>query len=177
MSQSDLDKLFGAGYKLRTLKELSQPGQFAANETIKIVGPKNEYANIRIIGPVRNQTQLEITITDSFFLGIKIPPILESGNYNESFGGLKIIGPRGEIGLEKGIIVAQRHLHISPDEAKELKVRHHDLISIKTTGVRSIIFNNVMVRSLENVDKLSFQLDTDEANAAEIKTGDFGEII
>lgn len=177
LSQKDLEILFGVGYKLRAYKELSQIGEFAAKETVSIIGPKNKITNVRIIGPVRNETQLEITITDSYFLGITPPPVLISGDLKKSAGGLRIIGPKNRIDLKKGIMAAQRHLHISSDEAKKIGIKHFDKISIKSTGVRSIIFNNVIVRSRPNKDKLSFQLDTDEANSAGILFGDVGEII
>lgn len=176
LSQCDLDILFGRGYKLRTYIELSQPGEFAAKESITIRGPKSKYTNVRIIGPLRDETQLEISISDSYYLGIFTPPVLVSGDLKKSAGGINIIGPKGEINLKKGVIIAKRHLHISPVMAKKLNLKHLDLISIKTTSVRSIIFNNVVVRSRPNKDKLSFQIDTDEANAAGIKKGDWGEV-
>lgn len=177
LSQKDLDVLFGENYALQKEKDLSQPGQFASKETITIEGPKATIERVRIIAPVRAQTQLEISITDSYALGVSITKPNLSGDLDDSVGDIKIIGPAGEVKLDKGVIVAKRHLHIEPELAKKLNIRYGDEISIETYGDRSIIFNNVIVRSTENVDALSFQLDTDEANAAGIKNGDLGELI
>lgn len=176
LSQADVNILFGKNYQLNSLKPVSQPGQFATKETAKVVGPKGVYEKVRIVGPVRPDTQVELSITDCFYLGIQ-PKILVSGDIENSVGGLKLIGPAGEVELRKGVLVAKRHLHISPSEAEDLKLKHLDVISIQTTGQRSVIFNNVVVRSRAGVDKLAMHIDTDEANAAGIKSGDFGEII
>jgi len=177
LSQTDLDKLFGNNYQLTVLKKISQVNQFAACETITIKGPRNTIFNVRIVGPLRAQTQLEITITDSYFLGIVPPPILLSGQLEKSSGGLTICGPKGEVKLNRGVIVNQRHLHIEPEKAKLLNIKDNQIVSIKTTGTRPIIFQNIIVRSNKNKDNLSFQIDTDEANAAGIKSGDYGEIV
>lgn len=177
LSQQDLDILFGKNYQLQKEKDLLQPRQFAAKETVKIIGKKNSFDNVRIIGPVRSQTQLEITITDSYFLGINPPGVKISGDLADSTGGLEIVGKIEKIKLEKGIIVAKRHLHIEPDKAKKINIKDGDEISIEIIGIRSVIFNQVVVRSKADIDALSFQLDTDEANASGVKTGDFGEIV
>jgi propanediol utilization protein len=174
LSQSDLEILFGKNHKLQKLKDLSQPGQFAARETIKLVGPKGEIDNVRIIGPQRARSQVEISKTDGFILGIVPPPRL-SGDVVGS-PGIKIVGPKGEVNLVEGLIIAKRHLHISLDEAKNLKVKHGDLISIKVEGERGVIFNNVVVRVDKNF-RLACQLDTDEANAAGVKQGYFGWLV
>lgn len=176
LSQNDADIIFGTNYIFTNLNNLSQPKQFATTETVDIIGPKKTISNVRIIAPVRSNTQLEISVTDSFTLGIKQPNVLLSGHLKNSSGGIIIKGPKGEINLKNGVIVAKRHLHIDPNTAKNLNISSGDIVSIKTQGERSIIFENVVVRSSEN-DKLSFQLDTDEANAANVKNGDKGIII
>ena len=110
LSQKDLDTLFGEGYKLSKMKDMKQPGQFATNEKLDIVGPKGKFSGVRIIGPVRKETQVEISITDSFKLGLT-PPIRQSGDL-EGTPGIKIVGPKGEIEIPRGVIVAGRHIHM-----------------------------------------------------------------
>ena len=175
LSQTDLEKLFGYGFTLTKKNDLSQSGQFAANETISIAGEKGEIKNVRIIGPVRDDTQLEISITDSYALGMETPSVRVSGDITNSGKGLKIAGPNGQLDLSNGIIIAQRHLHIEPEKAKEFGIKDGDFLDIKIDGIRSLIFKNVIVRSRANADKFSFQIDTDEANAAGVKTGSEGE--
>lgn len=176
LSDLDCQKLFGST-NLKTKKSLSQPNQFAAEETVKIVGPKSEIADVRIIGPNRERSQLEISITDAFNLGITIPAVLVSGMLDNSAGGLKIVGKSGEIMLNRGVIVAARHLHISPEEAEQFNIKDNMTIKIQAGTTRKVIFDNVIVRSRKNIDKLSFQIDTDEANAAGVKNGDQAVII
>jgi len=175
LSQVDADILFGKNYRLNSMKTISQPGQFATEEEIKIIGPKGAYEKVRIVGPIREDTQVELSITDCFHLGIK-PKVLISGDIENSVGGLKIIVPAGEVKLKKGVLVAKRHLHISPSEAEELNLKHLDKISVKVEGERSVVFNNVVVRSREGIDKQAMHIDTDEANAAHVKPGDMVEI-
>lgn len=176
LSKKDLEILFGKNYQLKLAKKLSQPNQFAAEEAVVIKSSKNFIERIRIVGPIRLQTQVEITLSDCRHLGINAP-VKVSGDLEDSAGKIILQGSRGEINLEKGAIVAQRHLHIEPELASNLKLKNGSLISIKTRGARSLVFNNVIVRSRENEDSLSFQLDTDEANAAGVKSGDFGELL
>jgi len=176
LSQTDFEILFGPLYALQIERLISQPNQFACEETVQVIGPKNSFPSVRIIGPIRATTQLEITITDGYWLGIH-PSVAVSGELFHSIGGVDIIGPKGKITLAKGVIVAQRHLHIEPSLAKQWQLKSGDLVSIKTRGTRSVIFGNVKVRSLDEVDSLSFMIDTDEANAAGIKPGDKGEIV
>lgn len=169
-------KLFGVGAKLHLYRYLSQPGQYAARETLRVVTPHGSFQHIRIIGPCRDYLQLEISKTDAYRLGID-PPVCVSGDLEESVGGVELIGQKSRIRIRKGVIIAQRHLHISPDEAIKLKVKQGSLISIKTRGQRALTFHNVYVRSREGIDELAFQLDTDEANAAGVKQGELGEIV
>lgn len=177
LSQEHVNILFGDNYNFVKERDLSQIGQFATKETLTIKGPKSIIENVRIIAPIREETQLEISMTDAYSLGVNIGKPTLSGDLKHSVGGIEIVGLHGKVILDKGVIVAQRHLHIQPQLANELNIKNNDKISIKTYGERSLIFNNVIVRSHENVDFLSFQIDTDEANAAGLRNGDFGEIV
>jgi putative phosphotransacetylase len=175
LSQADLEKLFGARYVLKKLKNLSQEGEFAAEETVTLVGPKRKLENLRIVGPVRPATQVELAYTDAFFLGIDAPLRL-SGDVAGS-AGAKIIGPAGEVDLVEGIIIAKRHLHINQKEANELGLKSDALVKVKLTGERGLIFDNVVVR-IKPTFHASVHVDTDEANACGCgKVCSFGELI
>jgi putative phosphotransacetylase len=176
VSKEDLEKLFGPEYALNVQRKISQPGQFAAQESVKIIGPKGILPTVRIIGPVREQTQLELSITDGFLLGIH-PTVKVSGELEGSVGDVTLVGPGGSIEMKQGVIVAQRHLHLSPTQAAKFGLKHLDIVSVKVSGQRALVFNNVVVRSREGVDELSFMIDTDEANAAGVRQGEFGELI
>ncbi|MBN1325475.1 phosphate propanoyltransferase [Candidatus Falkowbacteria bacterium] len=174
LSQKDLEKLFGKGYKLNVLNEISQPDQFAAEEEIKIVGRKGEM-KLRVVGPVRERTQVELPATDCYrFLGIE-PVLRVSGDIKGTPGAL-LIGPKGRVTIKEGVIVAQRHLHVSEKEAKELGVKNGDIISVKVDGVRALTFDKVIVRSGKG-HKKSFQIDTDEGNACGWMPGMTGELV
>jgi len=173
LSKKDLGKLFGKGYKPKVLKIISQPGQFAAKEEIKIQGPKGEL-KVRIVGPLRKETQIELAATDCYKLGLK-PVLRVSGNIKGTPGAI-LIGPKGKIKIKQGVIVAQRHLHLAPNEAKSLKLKSGNLVSVKIKGSRGLIFDNVIVRSGAG-HKKSFQLDTDEGNACGWMPGIKGELI
>ena len=170
----DIEILFSKGARLTKLKDLSQPGQFAANEIITLVGPKGRMEKVRVLGPVRKETQVEVSRTDSYTLGIK-PPVRISGNVKGS-SGIRIIGPKGEIELREGVIIAQRHIHMSPDEARSFGVKDGDIVRVQVPGKRALIFNNVMIRS-GPTHRLDFHIDIDEANAAGLSQGDLVEII
>ncbi len=176
LSQEDLDKLFGENYKLQISKELSQPGQFAAEETVDLKTDKAELKNVRILGPVRSLTQIELSKTEARLLGI--PATYHDSEELELAGtpGVEVVGPQGSIMLNKGVILAWRHLHVSPREAEELGIKDGELIKIETDGPRGLIFKNVLVR-VNDKYRLSFQLDTDEGNAAGVEAGDMGKII
>jgi putative phosphotransacetylase len=174
ISQADLETIFGSGYKLTPMKDLSQPAQFAAEECIMVIGPKGSLEKVRILGPVRPATQVEVSTTDCFKLGIK-PVVRDSGD-TAGTPGCVIVGPKGAVTLKEGVIVASRHLHISDKDAEKFGLKDMDRISIKSNGPKSVIFNNVLVRA-SNKFALDFHLDTDEANAAGIKNGDMVEII
>lgn len=169
LSQDHVDILFGVGYQLRSMKPLVQPGQFACQETLTIVGPKGKVANVRVLGPVRSQTQVEISRTDAFSLGIK-PPVRDSGKLAET-PGCVLIGPLGSVKLDQGVILASRHLHCSVSEAKKLSLEDGDRVNVLAVGERSVVFNNVLVRCSDDMS-LEFHLDTDEANACLLASGD-----
>jgi putative phosphotransacetylase len=174
VTQTDLETLFGKGYQLTPTKDLSQPGQFACEETVNLIGPKSTISKVRILGPVRSATQVEISRTDSFPLGIA-PPVRDSGSISGS-AGVTIEGPKGRVELKEGVIIAQRHLHLHTNQAKELGLKDKALISVKFDGERGVVFNNVLVRVSPKFAK-DLHLDTDEANAAGLKNGDLGTII
>ncbi|WP_034680856.1 phosphate propanoyltransferase [Caldalkalibacillus mannanilyticus] len=174
LSRQHLDQLFGEGYELTEFKPLSQPGQFAAEEMVTLVGPKGEIGKVRILGPTRSKTQIEISKTDSFVLGVK-PPIRDSGDI-EGSPGVTVIGPKGKVELEKGVIIAKRHVHFHPDDAERFGLKDGEHIRIKTTGERALIFDQVMVR-VNPKYALDCHLDVDEGNAAGLKTGDMVEIV
>ncbi len=174
VSQADLETLFGKGYQLTQMKALSQPGQYAAEELVLLVGPKSSIEKCRILGPVRPSTQVEVSLTDCFKLGVK-PFVRDSGN-TAGTPGCVLVGPKGSVILREGVIVAARHIHLSTAEASKFGLKDMDRISIKSSGTRSVVFNNVLVRVSDKF-ALDFHLDTDEANAAGIKNGDMVEIV
>ncbi|MBL0388479.1 phosphate propanoyltransferase [Tumebacillus sp. ITR2] len=174
LSQEHLTALFGAGAQLHPKKALSQPGQYASEETVDLQGPRGKIERVRVLGPVRPETQLEVSKTDLLKLGMQAP-VRESGQI-EGSPGLTIIGPQGQVQLEKGVIVAKRHVHFSPDEARRYGVRDGQFLTLRTSGERGLIFEHVSARVSPKY-KLDFHLDTDEANAAGVQTGDEAEVI
>lgn len=174
LSEQDLAALFGPGHKLTPYKELVQPGQYAAHEQVDLVGPKGSFKNIRIIGPTRPQTQVEISKTDARALGIE-PPVRESGKL-EGSPGIKLVGPRGEVQLQSGAIVALRHIHLSPTQATDAGLKDKDLVDVKTYGTRPLVFEDVLIRSGDGHFR-EFHIDTDEANAAGLANSDEVEIV
>jgi putative phosphotransacetylase len=178
LSKKDLEKLFGESYELKVRKQLTQPSDFACQETISIAIANKEDScileNIRIVGPVRKETQVEISLTDAFKLGIVVP-IRLSGDLAGS-SPVKIIGPAGQVELEKGLIIAKRHIHCSEKEAKELGLKNSQIVSAGVEGERKTTFYNIVVRTGKNY-KLCLHLDTDEGNAAGINKIGEGEIL
>lgn len=174
LSISDIHVLFGENYELTPLRQLSQSGQFAAKEQVTLLGPKGLLQNVRVLGPARGETQVEISITDGFQLGIH-PEIRLSGSI-EGTPGLTLIGPKGCVTLQKGVIVAQRHVHMSPDNASKFGVNQGETLWLQTLGERSVIFTDVVVRVDPNY-QLDFHVDLDEGNAAGLKTGDQVKVV
>jgi len=174
LSEEHVDILFGKDYKLTKLKDLSQPGQFASNEKVDVVGPKGTIKGVRVLGPTRPSTQLEISLADGFILGIN-PPIKDSGDIAGS-PGFKLVGPKGEVELTEGVIAAARHIHMGIEDAKRFDVVDKERVKIKTPGERSLVFENVLVRVNEAYD-LEMHVDVDEGNAASVKNGDMVELI
>ena len=174
LSREDVEKLFGAGYELKKLRDLSQPGQFACQETLTFEGPKGRLENLRVLGPERKETQVELSVTDCFKAGVK-PVVRMSGELENTPGG-KLIGPAGEADLKKGVIVAERHLHMSGPQAEAYGLKNGDVVKIRKEGARPVVFEGVKVRC-GNGHELEVHLDTDEANAALIKNGDLMEIV
>ena len=175
ISKEHLAILFGADAELTVKKELSQPGQFACNERVTIVGPKGEMANVSILGPTRPETQVELSRTDTRKVGIDAP-IRESGQL-EGTPGCKLIGPKGEVELTKGVIVAKRHAHIPPDVAEQWGIKDQQIVSLKVgDNERSLIFGDVVARVSASTG-LAVHIDTDEANAAGLNGAVEGEII
>jgi len=169
ITQKDLEKLYGSGYKLSKKKDLAQPGEFAANEVVTLVGPRlRSIENVRILGPVRDHTQVEVSQTDAFTLGIN-PPVRRSGNI-EGSESLTIVGPEGAITLKDGVIRANRHIHMPPAEAEKMNVKDDETVSVEIPGKKSVILRNVQVRVKEGW-VLQMHLDTDDANAADVQCG------
>ena len=173
LSDADLAALFGAGYKLTIKKELKQPDQYAAEETVDISGPKGTIKGVRVLGPTRKETQVELAATDARGIGVELP-VRESGVLDGS-PGLKLTGPKGEVNLAKGAIIALRHIHVSPSQAAEAGVKDKDWVTVKTFGSRPLIFEDVLIRA-GDAHLSEMHVDTDEANAAGIKNGDLVEI-
>ena len=169
LTQEHVEILFGAGYHLTRKKDL-MGGQYACNETVTIVGLKlRAIENVRVLGPVRKASQLEISATDAMKLGVAAP-IRESGNVAGS-APIAVVGPKGVIYLEEGCIVAMRHIHMSPADAKAAGVSDGDIVAVKADNERGTVFNQVKIR-VDQSFTLEMHIDTDEANASKIKTGD-----
>lgn len=175
VTQEDLETLFGKGYELTKKKDLSQPGQYACEERVTVVGPKKEMAGVSILGPVRSASQVEISLTDARSLGIAAP-VRESGDIAGS-GACKLIGPAGEVELKEGVIAAKRHIHATPEDAEKLGVADKDIVSVKIdTEGRSLVFGDVVVRVSPKF-ALAMHIDTDESNAAGCGREVYGEIV
>lgn len=170
-----LNILFGEGYELTVKKMLSQPGQYASAERIDVVGPKKTLAGVSILGPVRPETQVELSLTDARSIGIAAP-VRESGQITGS-GACKLVGPKGEVEIAEGVIVAKRHIHMTKADAAEFGVVDKQVVSVKVDSAdRSLIFGDVVVRVSDSY-ALAMHIDTDESNAAGMAPGTMGEII
>lgn len=163
LSQRDLEELFGEGYELKVLRELSQPKNFAAEETITLKLGAKKIENVRIVGPVRKDTQIEISPTDARLLGIN-PPVRISGDIKDS-PGISLIGPQKEMVIDKGVIIPWRHIHCNPKEAEELGLKDKMLVSVKANSKHPITFHNIIILIKEN-HNLELHLHTEEGNSA-----------
>lgn len=170
LSQSDLETLFGKGYELTKFKDLSQPGQYACEEKVDVYSPTGRLqAGVRILGPVRNQTQIEISRSDAL-RGRFVAPVRSSGNVKGS-GACKLVGPKGEVELTEGVIVADRHIHFSEEDAKEFGVKDGDVVSIYVEGEKKGLLGDVLCRVSPKF-ALDCHLDTDDGAAFGLNTGD-----
>jgi acetate kinase len=169
LSQDDVERLFGPGHELTPTSPLSQPGQFACREQVRLIGPRGSIDRVRVLGPARGQTQVEISRTEGYRLGINAP-VRMSGDLDGT-PGLLLEGPAGQIDVKHGVIYAQRHLHMTPTDARRLGLQNGDVVRVRAGDERELVFGDVAVRVSPKF-KLEFHLDTDEANAAELNTGD-----
>lgn len=170
----DLELLFGPGYKLQKLKDLNQPGQFAAKETLTVVGPKGVIEGVRVLGPLRDKSQVEISGTDGYRLGVE-PPVRDSGDLDGT-PGIVLVGPKGAITLQQGLILAATHIHMHTSDAEALSLKNGDRVQVLIDGERDLIFTEVLVRVSDNFNT-EMHIDTDEANAAVIEDGDIVQIL
>lgn len=174
LDRADMDILFGQDSELTFKKELGQPGQYAAEETVTLHGPKGELGRVRVLGPLRSASQMEISVTDGFALGVR-PPIRESGKI-EGTPGLTIVGPKGTIEKDTGTIAALRHIHLDPETAQRIGVKDKQMVKVEIPGLRGGILHNVLIRVSEQFAP-EMHIDVDEANAFGVKNGDRAYII
>lgn len=171
LSQADWDTLFGKGAQPRKFRSVVQPGFYACYESVTLEGPKGKLENIRLIAPHRPKTQIELSRSDAALLGLK-PPVRDSGKL-EGSAPVRIVGPKATLELKEGVILAKRHIHFAPEEAKALGIRDGEVVRVRAGvgGDRELVFEKVLCR-ISDQFKLEFHLDTDEANASLVKTGD-----
>lgn len=176
LSQEDLEALFGKGYELTVKKELSQPGQFACEERVRVVGSKGEFPAVSILGPCRKETQIELSLTDARSIGVAAP-VRESGDI-EGSGACKLVGPAGEVELTKGVIAAKRHIHATTADAEKMGLANGEIVSVEipTANGRNLTFGDVVVRVSDSY-ALAMHIDTDEANAAGMAPNTIGTVI
>ena len=176
VTREALDILFGEGFELTHKKDLSQPGQFASNERVAVIGTKGQFPAVSILGPIRPECQVELSLTDARSIGVDAP-VRESGDVAGS-GACKLVGPCGEVELKEGVIAAQRHIHATPEDAEKYGLQDKQLVSVKVDSGngRSLIFSDVVVRVSPKY-ALAMHIDTDESNAACAVPGLMGEIL
>jgi acetate kinase len=173
LTQEHVEALFGKGHLLTKHADLSQPGQYACQEQLAVIGPKGRIERVRVLGPARKYTQIEIAMTEQFKLGVH-PPIRESGDIADT-PGCTLEGPAGSVTVDRGVICAMRHIHMTPEDALRYGVRDKSFVRVSIAGDRELIFGDVLVRVDPNFS-LAMHIDTDEANAANVKTGAQGSI-
>ena len=169
-----LDILFGEGYELHVKKMLSQPGQFASEEKVQVKGPKGAFPAVSILGPLRSATQVELSLTDCRTIGVTAP-VRESGSI-EGTPGCELIGPKGSVVIDKGVIAAKRHIHMTPEDAQAFGVENGSIVNVKVNGSRPLVFGDVVVRVSDKF-KLAMHVDVDECNAAGLTPDARGEIV
>lgn len=174
LSKLAVERLFGPGYQLTTLRPLSQPGQYACNETVTLIGPKGKIERVRVLGPTRVMNQVEISLYDGYQLGIT-PPVRDSGDIKET-PGIKIQGPKGQMEIAEGVICAARHIHMHPNDASQFGVQDGQRVKVQIGGVRELIFDHVLIRVSEKY-RLDMHIDIDEGNSANVVKGDKGKVI
>ncbi|MHC2994170.1 MAG: phosphate propanoyltransferase [Candidatus Atribacteria bacterium] len=175
LTRDSLDILYGKGYELTKLRDLSQPGEFASNERVSIVGANMRVIEkVRILGPLREYTQAELSITDGYFLGLDLPTRISSNIKGSP--PIIIIGPKGVLTLTEGAIRAARHIHMTPKDAESYQVKNSDRVNVEVSGVHGVIYKDVVIRVSPN-SKLAFHLDTDEANAGNVKETTLARIL
>ena len=174
LTDEHIEILFGKGHKLTPKKDLSQPGQYACEERVTVVGPKKELAGVSVLGPARKDSQVEISLTDARSIGISAP-VRESGDIAGS-SGCKLVGPAGEVELTEGVIAAKRHIHMTTKDAEAFGVKDKEIVSVKVDTARPLVFGDVVVRVSDSY-ALAMHIDTDESNAAMCVPGTMGEIV
>ena len=174
LDRADMDILFGPDSELTRKKDLGQPGQYAAEETVTLHGPKGELSRVRVLGPLRSESQVELSVTDGFALGVR-PPIRESGKLAGT-PGVTIVGPKGTVEKDTGTIAALRHIHLTPEDAQRMGVKDKQMVKVEIRGLRGGIFHNVLIRVSEQFAP-EMHIDVDEANAFGVKNGDRAYII
>ena len=174
LSQADFETLFGKGATMTHFKDLSQPGQFACKELVTLVGPGGAIERVRLLGPARKQTQVEVSVADCFKLGIKAP-LRDSGDLSGS-AALTVVGPVGSVSIPEGCIIALKHIHMHTGDAERIGLKDKDHVDVQTCGDRNLIFQDVLVRASDNF-KLEMHVDMDEANAGSLNNGDMVRII
>lgn len=176
LTQEDVEILFGKGHQLKNIKDLMQPGQFACDECLTIKGTKGQIEKVRVLGPTRPHTQIEVLQSDVFKLGKDIPPVRESGKISGS-APVELIGPAGSVTKSEGMIVAKRHIHMTPKDAEEFGVKDSDVVKLKTGAAeRGVVFEDVVIRVSPNY-ALECHIDFDEGNACGIGNGTMGTVL
>lgn len=174
LNRADMDTLFGEGSELTRVKDLGQPGQYAAAEVVTSQGSKGELKRMRVLGPLRGESQVEVSIGDGFVLGVH-PPVRESGQL-EGTPGIKMVGPNGEVEVKRGVIAALRHIHLDPATAERMGVRDKQVVRVEIGGLRGAILNNVLLRVSDQYAP-EMHIDVEEANALGVKNGDRAVIL
>lgn len=174
LNRADMNILFGTGSELTRMKDLGQPGQYAAEEIVTLRGSKGELGRVRVLGPLRSETQVEISVADGYLLGLKAP-VRDSGQLKNT-PGIEIIGPKGSVKKTRGVIVAKRHIHMTPEDARRYGLQDKQLADVEIEGARGAVLKQVLIR-VSDVYALEMHLDVEEANALGVKTGETAYVI